>query len=238
MSRFVKEKIIKQYGERFRDVSDLAVINTQGIDVIRMTAFRGALRRRGIQAMRLHNRLSRRALASGNLAGIETLLDGPSTIVWGGENIVDIAKILKSQAATLTELAICGGMSDGEVLSKERVEALSALPSREELIGWIVGNAIGQAARVTAAAMAVGGRLLAQIREIQEQTPAGETPPDEQAETDEPETRADAAEQREAPSDATKTDDAGPAEEPKPDDSTEADGAKEPQAPEQATTDQ
>ncbi len=227
MSRFVKEKIIEQYGERFRDVSDLAVINTQGIDVIRMTAFRGALRRRGIQAMRLHNRLSRRALASGNLVGIETLLDGPSTIVWGGENIVDIAKILKSQAATLTELAICGGMSDGEVLSKEQVEALSALPSREALIGWIVGNAIGQAARVTAAAMAVGGRLLAQIREIQEQTPAGETPPDEQAETDEAETHADAAEQKEAP-----------AEEPKPDDSTEADGAKEPQAPEQATTDQ
>jgi len=238
MSRFVKEKIIEQYGERFREVSDIAVINTQGIDVIRMTAFRGALRRRGIQAMRVHNRLSRRVLASGNLVGIETLLDGPSTIVWGGENIVDIAKILKSQAATLAELAICGGMSDGEVLSKEQIEVLSALPSREELIGWVVGNAIGQAARVTAAAMAVGGRLLAQIREVQGPTPAGETPPDEQAETDEPETRADAAEQREAPSDATQTDDAGPAEEPKPDDSTEADGAKEPQAPEQATTDQ
>jgi len=238
MSRFVKEKIIEQYGERLRDVSDLAVVNTQGIDVIRMTAFRGVLRRRGIQAMRVHNRLSRRALASGNLVGIETLLDGPSTIVWGGENIVDIAKTLKGQAATLTELAICGGMSDGEVLSKEQVEALSALPSREELIGWIVGNAIGQAARVAAAAMAVGGRLLAQIRQIQEQTPAGETPPDEQAETAEPETHADAAEQREAPSEATQTDDAGPAEEPKPDDSTEADGAKEPQAPEQATTDQ
>ncbi len=235
MSRFVKEKIVEQYGQRFRDVSDVAVINSQGIDVIRMTAFRGVLRRCGVRAMRVHNRLGRRALASGSLVGIETLLDGPSTIVWGGENIVDIAKILKSQAGTLTELEILGGMSDGEVLSKEQMAALSQLPSREELIGWVVANAIGQAARVVAAAMAAGGRLLAQIREVQEQTPAGETPTGEQATVGEAATAQDPAPNQPAP-DQTPQEEA--AEEAKPDETAETGGAQESTAPEQAPPDQ
>lgn len=231
MSRSIKEKMVEEYGARFSDVSDVAVISDQGIDVKRMVAFRTVLRDRGIQAMRIHNRLGRRAMASGSLAGIDALLVGPTTLVWGGSGIVDIAKVLVGEARTLTEIEIRGGISGGEVLSKEQIKALSDLPSREVLIGWVVGNAIGQAARVVAAAMAVGGRLVAQICEVQEQTPADETPAEEQA-------KADEAEQQEAPSEETGTDDAAPAEEPKPDDRTETNGAQEPPAPQQAPPDQ
>ena len=236
MSRFIKEKIVEQYGRCFREVSAVAVINTQGVGVVRLTAFRDVLRQSGIRAMRVHNRLGRRAaLASGTLVGIETLLDGPSTIVWGGENIVDIAKILQSQAGTLAELEIRGGMSDGEVLSKEQMAALSELPSREELIGWLVGNAVGQAARVAAAAMAVAGRLLAQIREVQEQAPADETPTGEQATVGEAAPAQDPAPNQPEP-DQTPQEDV--AEEAEPDETAKTGGAQEPPAPEPAPPDQ
>ena len=181
MSRLIKEKIVQQYGQRFRDVSELAVISTQGIDVKRLTAFRGVLRQRGIRAMQVHNRLGKRALAAGGLAGLDTLLRGPSVLVWGGESIVDIAKVLAGEAKTLTELQIRGGISAGAVLSKEQMELLSALPSREELIGRVVGMAIGQGARVAAAAMAMGGRLAAQIREIYDRAAPDEAAPAEPA---------------------------------------------------------
>ena len=234
MSRLIKEKMVHEYGERLRDVSAVAVINTQGIDVKRMTAFRGVLRERGIRAMRVHNRLGRRALAAGSLKGIDTLLDGPSTILWGGEGIVDIAKVLRAEAKTLAELEIRGGVSDGEVLSAEQMQALSDLPSREELIGLAVGKVIGQAARVAAAVMAMGGRLAAQIREIGPQTSA-----------DEPEAAADAAEQhapaeepapQEPAADETPQQEDEP-EKPKTHQTQDNDGAPEPPAPEQAPSD-
>jgi len=231
MSRLIKEKMVHEYGERFRDVSAVAVINVQGVDVKRMMTFRGALRERGIQAMWIHNRLGRRAFAAGTLKGIDALLDGPSTILWGGESIVDIAKVLKDEAKTLTELEIRGGLSDGEVLSSEQIRALSELPGREELIGLVVGKAIGQAARVAAAVMAMGGRLVAQIREISEEAPA-----------EEPETSADAAEQdapAEEPAPQEPADDETPQQEdeqaePKTHQTQDTDGAQEPPAPEQA----
>jgi len=241
MSRLIKEKMVREYGERFRDVSAVAVINAQGIDVKRMMTFRGVLRERGIQAMRIHNRLGRRAFASGTLKGIDALLDGPSTILWGGESIVDIAKVLKDEAKTLTELEIRGGLSDGEILSSEQIQALSELPGRKELIGLAVGKAIGQAARVVAAVMAMGGRLVAQMREISEQAPAEETPAEEEAEAAQPAAAEEPKTDDAAPDDESAADETPKQEvheeQPKTDQTQDTDGAQEPPAPEQAPSD-
>ncbi len=241
MSRFIKEKMVEQYGERFRDVSAVAVISTQGVDAIRMAAFRSTLRGRGIQAMRIHNRLGGRAFAAGDLAGIEALFDGPSTVVWGGDSIVDIAKVLKDEAARLVELQIRGGMSDGEFFSQKQLQVLSALPGREELIGMAVGMAIGQASRVVAAAMSVAGQLLGQIREIEEQASAAEAPAQEEPKADEPATaEADepATAEADEPAAAQPAPDETPqqeaAEEQKPDETAETGGAQEPPAPDPA----
>ncbi len=229
MSRFIKEKMVEQYGERFRDVSAVAVISTQGVDAIRMAAFRSTLRGRGIQAMRIDNRLGGRAFATGDLAGIEALFDGPSTVVWGGDSIVDIAKVLKDEAARLAELQIRGGMSDGEIFSQKQLQMLSELPGREELIGMAVGKAIGQAPRVVAAA----SQLLGQIREIEEQASAAEAPAQEEPKADEPATaEADEPAAEQTAPDETPQQEA--AEEQKPDETAETGGAQEPPAPDEA----
>jgi len=178
MSRMIKEKIVAKYGAKFRDMADVAVISTQGLDVQRLTAFRSTLRAKGIRAMTLHNRLGKRALEGTGLAGLSTLLRGPSTIIWGGEGIVDIAKVLAGQAKSLAKMEIRGGISDGQVLSKADLETLSRMPSRQELIGQVVGRAIGMAARVAGLVKSAGGRLAAQVREVEkkaaEAAPAAE----------------------------------------------------------------
>jgi len=183
MSRFIKEKIVEQYQTRFAGVEDVAVIATQGVDVQRLTRLRRSLRAKGIRAMQVRNRLCGRALSATRLAPLNDLLRGPSTVVWGGESIVDLAKALKEEARTLATMEIRGGVSDGLALTREQMEALATLPSREELIGMAVGRAIGQASRVAALALAAGGRVAAQVREIEKNkkpadAAAPESPPD------------------------------------------------------------
>ena len=175
MSRYIKEKIVAEYADRFGGVTDVAVVTAEGLSANRMVALRRTLRERGIRAMRVQNRLVRLAIGDGALAGLETLFDGPTTLVWGGEGIVDLAKVLTDEARQIEQLQIRGGVSGGQVLSKDQMEVLSRLPSREELIGQVVARAIGQAGRVIALAMAGGGRLLAQIREIEKKGPAEPT---------------------------------------------------------------
>jgi len=172
MSRYVKERMVEQYAQRFQAVTEVAVVNTEGISVSQMVAFRAALRERGLQAMRIQNRLCRRAVQEGSLVGADVLFVGPTTLVWGGSGIVDIAKVLTDEAKELKALEIRGGFSAGEVLSKEQIQSLSELPSREELIGGLVARAVGQVGRIVSLATGVAGALASQIREFQKTAPA------------------------------------------------------------------
>jgi large subunit ribosomal protein L10 len=175
MSRPMKERIVAEYEKRFRDVSEMAVVGTSGIDVGRITVLRNTLRAKGIQAMVVKNRLCRRALGALGLEGATALVRGPSALVWGGEGIVEIAKTIVQEAKTLTELDIRGGYSAGRVLSGADLDALARLPGRKELIAQVIGKVLGQAGRVVALATAPAGRLLGQVRELQERAgPAAE----------------------------------------------------------------
>jgi len=207
MSRYIKERIVEEYTERFRDVADVAVIKTEGIDANRLVSLRATLRGRGIRAMRIQNRLCRRAVQESPLAGADALFDGPTTLVWGGDSLVDVAKALVGEAKGLKELEIRGGFSGGTLLSGEQVEALSALPSREELIGQVVGRAMGQAGRVVSLATAPAGGLLSQLREMAKDAPADEADADPAPETDADAVPDDAVAQEPDEAAAEKTDD-------------------------------
>ncbi|MFO8014841.1 MAG: 50S ribosomal protein L10 [Phycisphaerae bacterium] len=178
MSRYIKERIVEEYAKRFGEVSDVAAVNTEGIDANQMVTLRATLRDRGLDAMRVQNRLCRLAIREGPLAGAEALFDGPTTLVWGADGIVDIAKTLQEQARALSALEIRGGFSQGAVLSREQIEDLSTLPGREELIGQVVARAAGQASRVVSLATAPASGLLSQIREVEKRAP--EAPADDQ----------------------------------------------------------
>jgi large subunit ribosomal protein L10 len=180
MSRQIKERIIEQYGAKFHGVSDVAVVSVQGVGVIRMTAFRHALRAKGIRAMTVHNRLGQRALTSAGVIGLDPLLKGPSTLIWGGDGIVDIAKALSDEAKTLKQLQIRGGVTSGQLLSKADLEMLSKMPGRLELIGQVVAKATGAAGRVVSQIRATGGKVVSQVREF-EKKKAAEAPPAEAA---------------------------------------------------------
>jgi len=239
MSRYIKERMVKQYAERFREVSDVAAFNTEGIDANQMVVLRFALRRRGLETMRVQNRLCRRAIQDGPLAGADTLLDGPTTLVWGADSIVDIAKALAEEAKALSALEIRGGFSAGAVLSREQIEDLSRLPGWAELIGQAVARALGQAARLVSLALAPASGLLAQIREIEKrgaQEAPAETPADEPPAPVEAEPAEEGANADEPPEEAEKPQEAETVEEPETPESREAERDRADEAEQEAGT--
>jgi len=171
MSRAIKERIVKQYAARFSGVADVAVVSTQGIDVLRMTALRRNLRSKGVRALVVQNRLCKVALKGAGLEAATDLLRGPTTLVWGGDTIVDLAKVLTAEARSVKELQIRGGVSGGKRLSKEDIETLSKMPGRLELLAMVAGTFLGPARRVAAQIMAPARGLAAQIREIEKKAP-------------------------------------------------------------------
>ncbi len=211
MSRFIKEQMVKQYRDRFEDVEDLAVIDTQGVDVEHMSSLRSALREQGVQAMVVHNRLCRLALAEVGLERAAELVEGPSTVVWGEASLVDIAKLLMGGADDVPQMEIRGGYLEGKLLGREEIETLSKMPGREELIAMAVGNVLGQAGRVVSLATAPATQILGQVRELENRGEAEAEPAAEPAEEA-------PAEEAEAPTEEPKADEGAeaPAEEAEP----------------------
>ncbi len=67
-------------------------------------------------------------------------LSGPSAVVYGSGDVVAAAKILKDFIKENEKPAIKVGGLQGQLLSPADVESLAALPSREVLLGQVVGT--------------------------------------------------------------------------------------------------
>ena len=77
-----------------------------------------------------------------------------------------------TQVKKLKKPEIKGGAVDGVVIGPDQVEDITKLPSREALIGRVVGLALAPAQRVVALANAPAGGLLGQLKTMSEGAPA------------------------------------------------------------------
>ena len=114
------------------------------------------------------NSLAKRALNESGISTLDALLEGSSTLVWGGEDVISLSKEIARWARELEPLGIKGGTAEGKALTPGQVDELSKIPSREELIGQIVGLALSPGARLSAALLGPGGKLAGQIESISE----------------------------------------------------------------------
>ena len=86
--------------------------------------------------------------------GCRSTSTGPSAVVWGGEGITELAKEIPTQVKTLKKPEIKGGAVDGVVVGPEQVDDITKLPSREVLIGQVIG-ALARAGAADALALVV-----------------------------------------------------------------------------------
>ncbi len=168
MSKRVKQMVSAEIRGRIGETAELLVVDSSRLDGVTTNKWRLALRQSNITALTVKNSLARTALHEAGVVGLDPYLEGSSTLVWGGEDIVALSKEITRWAKELQGLAIKGGTLEGTSLSAADVDALSQSPSREELIGQIVGLALSPGARLSGALLGPGGKLAGQIETIAE----------------------------------------------------------------------
>ena len=166
MSKRVKEMLIAEVEGRIKDSTEMLVVNSSRLDAITDNRFRLALREKDINILTVKNSLARKALNNAGVSSLDPVLDGPSSLVWGCEDIVALSKEIARWAKELDGLEIKGGTVEGETLDANDVDALSKSPSREELISKIVMLALSPGARIAGALLGPGGTIAAQLKTI------------------------------------------------------------------------
>ena len=133
-----KAQLVTEVAEQFKNASSVVVVDYLGITVEEATNLRAELRKAGVQFAVVKNSILTRAAKEAGLEGMDDIFKGPSAVAFSNEDVVAPAKILADFAKKVEALEIKAGVVEGKVSSKEEIEALAKLPSREGLLSMLL----------------------------------------------------------------------------------------------------
>jgi len=188
MSKKVKSLIEKEMSLRLDGIEAVGVLNPRGIGAIANNQMRRRLREKKLRMTVVKNTLVARATASTKLKGFESLLEGPSAVIYGkGVAIATIAKALLDEKKIIEDakgkfpLELRGAFFDGEVYVGDKgIEKASKLPTREEAIAGVIAAIMGPGRKLAGALKGPGGKLGGILKAIEakgEVAPAAEAAP-------------------------------------------------------------
>ena len=166
MSRQIKDMLIGDLQARIGDARDMLVVDCSKLDAVSANKWRLGLREQNISALTVKNSIARNALERLGVTGLDDLLSGPSTLVWGGEDVVALSREITKWGKELAALQIKGATVEGQGLDAVAVNSLSKSPGRLELIGQIAGAMLGPGRQLAGAMQAPGGLLAGCLEKI------------------------------------------------------------------------
>jgi len=167
MSKYLKNLMTDELKGRLDGVSDALVVDVIGMEANASVELRRALREKNMHLMVVKNSLARRATEGTALAVAFEGATGTSAVVWGGEDVVSLAKEVMRLAgeADYEPFAAKGGVMDGEKLSADEVKSVSKWPTRQEQLSLLVGQILGPGATLSAQLLGPGKLLASQVKQ-------------------------------------------------------------------------
>ena len=135
-----KEAAIGELKERLSTSENLFFTNYAGLTVADITKLRGELRKDGSSYSVVKNTLFSIAAGDELAKKLEQFLAGPTGVVFAGKDPVAPAKALKTFSNENKALEIKAAYIDGQVVDAAQVNALAALPPKDELIAKMIGS--------------------------------------------------------------------------------------------------
>lgn len=158
MNRTEKKDLVALLKGLFEDTNLMVVTNQSGLTVAESSDLRRQMRDAGASFKVTKNRLARLALDGTKFADLSPLFKGPTAVALS-EDPVAAAKVVVKFAKDNDKLVIVGGALDDQVLDIDRISALAALPSLDELRAMIVGMLSTPATRIARVLSAPGGQV-------------------------------------------------------------------------------
>ena len=181
MSKRVKTMVMSEFTKRIGDNRDFLVLDASKVNAVKVNKLRLRAAKLGIRMLNVKNTLALKALSDLGVKSLGPIMSGPTSLVWGGSDIVALSKEIAGWAKEkdLKDLKIKGGTLDGQLLSEKDVDVLSKSPGRLECLGKVLTLIKSPGAQLAAALLGPGGYLGGQVKAIAEKVAddaAGESP--------------------------------------------------------------
>lgn len=136
----LKQPVIAEISENIKDAQSVVLVTYSGITVEQDTALRKELREAGVTYKVYKNTMMNFAFKDTEFETLSKHLEGPNAIAISKEDATAPARILAKYAKTVEPLKLIAGVVEGTYYDEAGVQALASIPSREELLGKLLGS--------------------------------------------------------------------------------------------------
>ena len=133
-----KQQIVEEVAEVAKRSVAVLAAEYRGLAVDEMTQLRQNARKQGVTIKVVRNTLARRALQESDFASLSEALVGPLVLAFSLEEPSAGAKLFKESIKASEHLKVVALSVGGKVLPGSQLEAVAALPSREQALAQLV----------------------------------------------------------------------------------------------------
>jgi len=135
-----KRPVVAEIAEVLNGSQTAVLVDHRGLTVAEDTELRKTLREAGIQYKVYKNTFISRAVENTANAELKKLLDGPSALAVSKTDATGVSREIVKFAKTHAKLEIKGGIVDGKFCDADGIKAVATIPSKEILIGRLLGS--------------------------------------------------------------------------------------------------
>lgn len=136
----LKQPVVEEIISKIDGAQSLVLVDHRGMTVQQDTDLRKQLREAGVFYKVYKNTMMNFAFRGTEFEGLSDLLNGPSAIAVSKDDATAPARIICEFAKTAKNLEVKGGVVEGRVIDVKGVEEVSQIPSREVLLGRLLGS--------------------------------------------------------------------------------------------------
>merc|ERR1711964_546617 len=171
VDRAQKEQLVDELGQIFESSGVVVVSHYVGLTVAEMQDLRARARAAGGAVRVAKNRLAKIALDGKPCASIADLLTGMTVLTYSKDPVA-AAKVAQEFAKENAKFVILGGAMGENALDVAGVEAVSKMPSRDELIATIAGMLGAPASNIAGAIGAPASNIASILSSIEDKAAA------------------------------------------------------------------
>ena len=174
-----KEAIVAGLVETLKSASSGVLVNYEGITVAEDTALRNELRKAGVEYSVVKNTMVRRALDDSGLGELDDVLHGTTSLAVSHEDPIAPMRVVNKFAKSINgdRFVIKAGFMDGKVLPLDDVIAMAELPSKEVLLGQLLGMMLSPITSLAIVIKAIAEKGGIPAEKAEETAPAAEEAP-------------------------------------------------------------
>ncbi|MDY4187255.1 MAG: 50S ribosomal protein L10 [Candidatus Borkfalkiaceae bacterium] len=136
----LKKKVVEDITEKIKNSKSVVFVNYKGLTVAEDTELRNAFRKENVEYKVLKNTLVRKAFNEMGVTDFDNDLNGPTAVAFGSDETGASKVIVEAAKKYGDKIAVKSAYVDGGYVDVNGVNALAAMPSKEQLIAKMLGS--------------------------------------------------------------------------------------------------